>query len=157
MHVRRGHDIRTRLVDLRMDGECRVIEHAAARNHLAVAIDVKEVRYPDAVKSQPEGVDPESIQFDGVPRRNVPRHTFGEAEHGEDTKRRRQALLAMKALFPGIGQRPWCQLRKDRCEGASRGNLVPGDRRCVVHRCSPFAGVRCRPLSQVSQKAMPMS
>ena len=74
------NDVGPRLVDLRVDDECGLIDHGVALNDLADPVDENQIGNPDVSEMHPERVDPEVVELLGITGRDVASHTLVEPE-----------------------------------------------------------------------------
>ena len=92
------------LVDLGVDGECRLVHRQASLDDLAVCVDEQQVGHFDLAEADAERVHPEVVVVLRVAGGDVARHPLVEPELGEETEPGGQPLLAVQALLVDRGE-----------------------------------------------------
>lgn len=96
-----SHDIWSSLMDSRVDHECRRIQQSvlSASNHLALLVDMDEVRPLDEGEGKSKRVHPESIRLDRVANSDVPGYALIESVFAKDAECCCQTALEIFPLF----------------------------------------------------------
>ncbi|MEY4362599.1 MAG: hypothetical protein RL391_1905, partial [Actinomycetota bacterium] len=91
--------IGSRLMNRRVDHECRPIHRHVAMDDFAMMIHEEKIADPHVAERQTERIDPEVIGLLGVAHGDVAGHALSETEPTEDAQGTGQALLAIEALL----------------------------------------------------------
>ena len=96
--MRRGHDIGTGRVHLRVNDEGRRVHRPVALDDLTVIVHQDEVFDPNLLEVHAERIHPEVVEQFRIAGGDVTGHALVEPEMTEETEGGREALLAVPAL-----------------------------------------------------------
>jgi hypothetical protein len=118
-------------VDLRVDGEGRVVDRVVALDHLAGAVDQHQVGHAHLAEVHAQRAHPEVVGQLRVAGGDVAVDAVVEPEAGEHPVGGGEPLLAVPPLLLGRGECGWL------VEGADRGHGAPSFADGGAHQTLP--------------------
>ena len=102
MRVCGSGDLRSRLVNMAMNGEGGSVQQSLAFNDIALVTYPDQIRHAHQLKGAPHGVDPERIGVNGVTHGDVTRNPLIKTEFAKNAECCGQPLFALELLRCGI-------------------------------------------------------